>query len=159
MAWVERYVAKQTFIDSTGKSSTIETRVSGASATTYLTAVDKAARDATSIGVYFNATAALSSAVEYQRSVEKVDEQDSVSDPVAGTYHFDKIAVSTRAGLDNYSATIPARKMAALTLADDGVTIDTADAGLVQAYVTALQAVALAKNGSVPAVTRMRVSQ
>lgn len=159
MAWVERYVAKQTFIDSTGKSSTVETRVAGAAATTYLTAADKAARDATSIGVYFAKTAALSSAVEYQRSVEKVDEQDAVTDAAAGVYHFDKIAVSTRAGLDNYSATIPARKMSALNLADDGVTIDTSDSGAVQEYVTALQAVSVAKNGASVTVTRMRVSQ
>lgn len=159
MAWIERYVAKQTFIDSTGKSSTVETRVASAAATTYLTAVDKAARDATSIGALFAATAALSSAVEYQRSVEKIDEQDSVADAAAGVYHFDKIAVSTRAGLDNYSSTIPARKMAAIDLADDGVTIDTADGAEVQTYVTALQAVALAKNGATVSVTRMRVSQ
>lgn len=159
MAWIERYVAKQTFIDSTGKSSTVETRVAGAAATTYLTAADKTARDATSIGTLFSATAALSSAVEYQRSVEKIDENDAVSDPAAGVYHFDKVAVSTRAGLDNYSSTIPARKMAALTLADDGVTVDTADGALVQAFVTALQAVAIAKNGSPVTVTRIRVSQ
>lgn len=159
MAWVERYVAKQTFIDSTGKSSTVETRITGAAATTYLTAADKTARDATSVGALFGATAALSSAVEYQRSVEKIDEQDTVADAAAGVYHFDKITISTRAGLDNYSSTVPARKMAALDLADDGVTVDTADGAEVQTFVTALQAVAIAKNGSPVTVTRIRVSQ
>ncbi len=158
MAWIERFVAKQTFIDSTGKSSTVETRVGSVAANAYLDAGSKALRDATAVGTYFAATAALSGGVEYQRSVEAIDENDAVTDAATGVYHFDKIAVSTRAGLDNYSATIPARLMSALTLADDGVTIDTG-VGLPLAYVNALEAVAVAKNGSGVDVTRMRVSQ
>lgn len=159
MAWVERYVAKQTFIDSTGKSSTVETRVNATDANAYLDAGTKLLRDASAIGVYFDAVAALSTATEYQRSLEVIDEQDTVADAPVGSYHFDKIAVSTRAGLDNYSATIPARDMGALTLADDGVTIDTNDAGEVAAYVAALEDVSIGKNGSTVTVTRMRVSQ
>lgn len=158
MAMQERYIGKLALIDSTGKSSTIEVRITSTAATEWLTAVG-AAKDATALGTFFTRAAAMSGATDYQQSVELVREDDAASLPGDGVFNFDKFAVSYKAGLDNYTLTIPARLLSAVSLADDGVTVVTGGAGAVDNFISSFEGVVLAKNGAVPDVTKVRVSQ
>lgn len=161
MAIQSSYFAVAEFIDSRSQSSAVRVRIPKAKADLWYNAADATARAATDVGLLFNALNGLSSAYMYKTYVVLEDEQDApaVPAPDSNIYNFDKLGVSFRAGLDNYSMTIPARSDANYTVNTDGVSVILGATGTaqVQDFVTRFQANVLAKNGGTPVVTKITV--
>lgn len=164
MATVLEYNFNITVIDSRGKFTTHTIRANAVDANAYIDAVDDAARTATDLGGYLSGFMALSAANFVSASVEKVVKDDAYSQPAADSniYHFDKLTVGYKVGLERYITTIPSRDDSAYNVAPNAIDVLITGAGAstpTTDFVTAFQAIALDKDGEGPAVvTYMKVS-
>jgi len=163
MAIVVQYWAKQTFLDSAKKSSTVETRWGSVAGDAWINAADATARNATAIGTFFLACAALVAAPNNEVAVEKrvINDAITYAAPDDNVYHFDKIALSLKSGLDIYTLTLPSRDDATYLVADDGVTIITTGDGASDEMVdlkSAIDGNLVVKNGGTATLVGARVA-
>jgi len=161
MAYQDKWVAFLNIGDSREKITPVEFYVSAADAVLYLEAAAGAARAATDVGVLIAAAFGLSDGTLMSQGVRLVQEDDTAVFPPASAevYNFDKLATSYQAGFKNYSQSIPARDMAAVTVESDGVTviIGASGSGEVQAFEDAFNDTALGENGASATLRKMYV--
>jgi hypothetical protein len=154
----EAYIS---FVDSRKKTSVHAINVSTADAKAYVAAADEAARAATEVGVYFDAVMALSNGAASDRGIRYNTKDNALVIPPVDDeiFGFDKLTVGWSSGLENFSLTIPARKMDAIEVVARNGDIDMAT-GAAQDWIQAFLDVATTRSGN-PAtqVTYMRVTQ
>jgi hypothetical protein len=141
------------------KIANFETRVTGASVAAFVDAADHAARLATTLGVLYTKTNALSIGVPKSWGVKYVEVDDAAVPPSAsaGVYPFDKFAAQLIAGGINSQITIPARKDSAVVFESDGISLELDDGAAVEDWISAFEAVALSEDLVAPNVQRMFV--
>lgn len=164
MATVESYYLSMSFGDCRQKQSNVRYRLTTIAAQAWLNAADAAARAATTVGVLVTKVNALTDATLISWGVELESANDAAIYPVgdSGVYNFDKVSVQTKAGLKNYTSTIPARNDTAINVGADGVNVILTGAGAsaaVTEFISAYEAVVLADNGLVPDITGMYIAQ
>jgi len=125
------------------KMATVEHYVPVAAVTAYNAAADDAARAATTIGVFFDAEAALSLGVVKKHDVGFSYVDLAALPPAANekVYPFDKIGVSFTADGEYYVSSIPARDNDAFVVGPDGITILIETGSAAEDYVAAFNAV------------------
>lgn len=163
MAAVTRHYANLTLGDSASKRYNFRIRVNSTDGQAWLEAADPSARAATDIGVMFGKVMALTALNLEKSSVTLEDTDDAFAFPApdSNIYGFDKLATQLKAGLKNYTLTIPGRDDAAYNVSPDGLTVLIDGAGASAAtteFITALEAVMLADNGDTVNVQGMRVA-
>lgn len=147
--------------DQRKRSSPVAIRVNQADAEAWLDAADAAARAATQLGVFFDAVAALSNGTIDERGVTKYEVDTTVGYPavqdppifIMDKYAFNYESVGT---VRQQIFTIPCRGNA--VPASDGVTLDLADGGVVQDFVTAFEAVVVGIAGGATTVLSGRTA-
>jgi len=155
---VEAYIS---FVDSRNKKSVHSIGVSAAAAVAYTAAANEAARAATTIGIYFAATVALSLGAPAERGIRYNTKDDALVVPAVDDeiFNFDKLTVGWSTGLKNYTTTIPARDMAAVEVVARNGDIDMAT-GAAQTWIQAFLDVAVDDAGTAATqVNYMRVTQ
>jgi len=161
VAYQDKWTAFMNIGDSRETISVVEFNVSAADAALYLAATAGAARAATDVGVLLAAAFGLSDGTLMSQGVRLVQEDDSAVFPPssAEVYNFDKLAAAYQAGFKNYSVSIPARDMGAVTVESDGVTviIGASGSGQVQAFEDAFNDTALGENGSAATLRKLYV--
>lgn len=162
MPVVNIYRARLSFGDQQKKLFAVEFNVSETDAEAWLTAADEATRAATDLGVFMASLEALSKCSLYEKGVTLVERTEPYTFPAitTATYGFDKLAVSYKAGIRNFTLSIPGRDESAYTVADDGITVITSVAGTaeVQAFVAAFNTTVLAVSGDQGTVQGISVS-
>ena len=163
MATQSRYFANLTLGDSAQKRYNFRVRVTDVAGAAWLAGADPTARGATTIGVLFGKVAALTDLTLEKSSVtlEDIDDAFAFPDANSNLYGFDKLAIATKAGLKNYTVSLPGRDDAAYNVGTDGIEVIISGAGATAAtteFITAYEAVVLADNGEVPNVTGIRVA-
>lgn len=162
MAWVEKGIeAYASYVDSQKKTSVHSIFVNAADARAFVAAADETARAATDIGVYFAAVDALIEAAPVDRGIRFNTKNDALVIPATDDeiFNFDKLTVGWSSGLDNYSLTIPARDMAAVTVVGRNGDCELAT-GAVQTWIQAFLDVAVSKSGDAATqVSYVRVTQ
>ncbi len=147
MANFPTWFCSLTVRDGAQRPSTITFRVPEATAKLYFAAVDKAARDATAIGLLLDGFLTLTSGVEESRSVTVRDEQAPVTFPDEAVLRGNKIVVGYHTGAEDNKITIPARDGTAYTQKEDSIEIDITAAGDFADWVTLFEAAALGPTG------------
>lgn len=163
MATVTRYFANLTLGDSAQKRYNFRVRVTTVAGAAWVAAATPVLRAATTVGVLFGKVIALSDLTIEKSSVtmEDVDDTFGFPDPNDNLYGFDKLGIAMKAGLKNYTVTLPGRDDAAYNVAPDGIEVLIEGAGASAAtteFITAFEAVVLADNGEVPDITSIRVA-
>jgi len=141
------WVASLTVRDGAQRASTIQFRVPEVTAKLYFAAVDKAARDATAIGLLFAAFLTLTSGVEQMRSVTVMDETAPVTYPAEAILRGNKIVVGYHSGAQDPKITVPARDATAYTQKEDSIEIDITAAGDFADWITLFESTALGPQG------------
>lgn len=164
MAEVVSYRAGLSLGDSKNKLADVTWRVNQTMFDAYDAAADAAARAATPVGLLMDGIAGLSSANVFARRIVKEIELDNATFPSDGTgiYNFDKITVALKAGVDNYTMTIPARDDSVIDtgMVDGVINIQAGTrTAEVDAFITALANGLIAKNGSQAIVQKMYVNR
>lgn len=145
MALVDLHYAFVTFLDSRGKQSTAQFRVSSTDASAYYGALTQILKDATTVGQLLLSFEDLSAGVMLSKGVRLETIEDTASPPAPddNIYHFDKLVVHYHAGIKNHWVSIPSRADANYTVAADGVTVILDDAAMVADFVSRFDAVVL----------------
>lgn len=154
MANFPRYLASITVKDNANRPSTASWFVPFATAQTYWAAADKAARDATAIGLLFQKALACMEGVEVSRQVTLIDETDPYALPASGVVRGNKIEVAGTGGGKPYIMSLPTRKAASYTLKANSIDIDITAPGDFATYLTALEATAVDSNGNSINITK-----
>jgi len=147
MANYPTWFASLTVRDGAQRASTIQFRVPEATAKLYFAAADKAARDATAIGLLFAAFLTLTGATEQMRSVTVQDEAAPVSYPAETVLRGNKIVAGYHSGAGDFNITVPARDETAYTQKENSIEIDIAAAGDFADWITLFESTALGPNG------------
>lgn len=164
MAQVVTYRAGMTLGDSKNKLVSVEWRIDATMFAAYNTAADAAARAATTVGLVMAGIAGLSACNVFERRVFKVIDEDTATFPgdTTGVFNFDKISVSLKAGVDNYTMTIPGRKLSAYStgMIDGVINIAVGTrTSEVDDFITAIANGMIMKNGSQGIVQKMYVNR
>lgn len=141
------WYASMTVRDGAQRPSTLSFRVPEATAKLYFAAADKAARDATAIGLLFAGFLTLTKGVEESRSVTVRDETSPLVYPDEDVLRGNKIVVGYLTGAQVAKITIPARDGTAFTQKEDSIEIDITAAGDFADWITLFEATALGPNG------------
>jgi len=164
MAEVVGYRAGLTFGDSRNLLADVVWRINQTMFDAYDGAADAAARAATPLGLYMAGIAGLSSCALFERRIFKVIEIDNAVFPAdtSMVFNFDKITTSLKAGIDNYTMTIPGRKNSVIStgMVDGIINIQVGTrTAEVDAFITSLANGLIAKNGSQAIVQKMYVNR
>lgn len=145
MALVDLHYAFVTFLDSRGKQSSVQFRVSSTDASAYYGALTQILKDATTVGQLLLSFEDLSAGVMLAKGIRLETIEDTAAPPAPddNVYHFDKLLCHYRSGLKNHFLTIPARDDTAYSVAADGVTVILADGADVADFVSRFNAVVL----------------
>lgn len=147
MANYERAVASVTVVDGANRPSVVQVYVPLATAKLFWAAADKAARDATAIGVLFAKLAAVTAGVIQSTSVTLIDETAPISIPAETVLRGNKLVLALASGTDVYRLSIPARDATAYTPKADSIEVDFAAAGDLADFISQLETVSIGKNG------------
>ena len=147
MANYPTWYCSLTVRDGAQRPSTITFRVPEATAKLYFAAADKAARDATAIGLLFDGFLTCTEGVEEARSVTVRDEQAPVTFPLDSVLRGNKIVVGYHTGAEDNLISIPARDATAYTQKADSIEIDISAAGDFADWITLFEASALGPTG------------
>lgn len=154
MAAYEEAYAEITTIDGVNRTSTTTWRVPIATAKTYLAAADRAARDATAIGLLFAAFLQCTLSSMQSRRVYILDKDAPIA-PIADTVlRGNKLVVGYESGGKNYTFTIPARDGTAYTQNPNEPTVDITAAGDFADFITALESTVVGPNNIAVDVTK-----
>ena len=158
MALVDFHYAYAQFGDSRAKTTTVRIRVLSAEATAYFGAVTQILKDATPVGQLLLSLEDLSAGSMMGKGVSLLTADDTTTFPGSDSdiFTFDKLAVHYASGFDNYQFTIPCRDSANYTMESDGVHVNQT-LGLVDEFISRLEAVGVAKNGGAMNVTAITV--
>lgn len=154
MANFPKYEASLTVKDNAGRPSVVSFYVPFATAQAYWAAADKAARDATTIGVFFTKLMACVDGVEVSRQVTLIDETDPFSLPASGVVRGNKIVIAGTGGGKPYIVSLPTRKASSYTLKPNSIDIDIEAVGAFATFVDAIGATAVDSNGNSINVTK-----
>jgi len=158
MALVDFHYAYSQFGDSRGKTTTVRIRVNSAQANAYFGAVTQILKDATPVGQLLLSLEDMSAGSMMGKGVSLLTADDTTIFPGSDSdiFTFDKLAVHYASGFDNYQFTIPCRDSANYTMESDGVHVNQT-LGLVDEFISRLEAVGVAKNGGAMNVTAITV--
>jgi hypothetical protein len=125
-----RYVLSITFKDGVQRDSVVSYYVLPAEAKAYFAAADKAARDASALGVLATKVKAMTLMFPVQVSVSIEDVTDPVTIPAVTTLRGNKLAFAMRSGGRGLTTTIPGRDPASFEQGPDSllVALDTPSA-------------------------------
>jgi len=164
MAQVVKYRAGMSVGDSKNKLASIEWNINVTMFTAYSGAADQAARLATPVGTFMAGIEGLTACNVFERRVFKVIEEDAAVFPADSkmVFNFDKITVAIKAGVDNYTLTIPGRDNSVIStgMVDGIINIETGTrTAEVDAFFTSLANGYIAKNGSQGIIQKMYVNR
>lgn len=145
--------------DSRKRTTEVRIRVRSTDANAYWAAATQILKDGTSVGQLLLSIEDLSKCTMMGKGVQLVTEDDAATFPLPNSdvYIFDKLGVSYTAGFDSYQITIPGRDTASYQVADDGVTVLSNAPQQVVDFISRFNAVALAKNGQAPTISKLLV--
>lgn len=158
MANYPRWLASMTLRDYAQRDSVWQIYVPEATAKLYFAAADKAARDATAIGVLFGYLLTVSKMSEVQRQVSVVDETAPVAAVASGVFRGNKIVMYGQTGPDGWTLSVPGRDETAYTLQTNNIDIDIEAAGDFKTFYEQVEVVALGKGGLAVAVQAAQVN-
>lgn len=153
MANYPTWVAEIGLRDGVKRDSIMSFRVPEATAKLYMAAVDKAARDATAIGLLLSAVLTVSLCAERYRRVYVEDKTAPVTNPADTVLRGNKVVVGYQSGPGNYTFTIPGRDPSAYTQNADEVTIDISATGEFADFLALVASTALGPTGLSVAAT------
>lgn len=164
----ENFVERSWFMSNTNpktrrqKVATVRWRVPEVVVNNYLAAADDAARAATAAGLLIAAADALSLGVGVKVTVGTafVDNLAVPPTPDDFVFPFDKLGISYRADGENYVSSIPARKNAAVTLGNDGISVILGATGTaeVQDFVTQFESIVLSEENAAATITQITIT-
>lgn len=140
--------------DGADRASSVQFRVPEATAKLYMAAADRAARDATAVGLIFDAILLTTDMVEESRSVSVVDISSPYSIPAETVLRGNKIVLLGLTGAKGYKLTIPGRDATSYTPKADSIEIDIAANGDLKDLITLLDAGIVGSNGLAVTVTK-----
>lgn len=147
MANYPHWVMQITLQDGVGRDSVMAFYVPEATAKLYFAAADKAARDATAIGVLFGKILAVTECQEVARRVYVEDLTSPLSALDDDILRGNKIVVHAQAGADPLTFTVPGRDATSYTQNSDKVTIDISAAGDFKTFYEGVQSVCISRHG------------
>ena len=155
MAFVERWYASVTIVDTAKRASTVSLYVSEANAEAWLVAADQTARDLTDIGVFFIAFNAMTDGVVVNEKVSMERDEASITYP-SDAYRGNKAIINSNTSTGvNLETSIPARTDANIPLITNSINIDVASSDTAwAAYRTALLAIAQTNQGGTATTLR-----
>lgn len=154
MANYPSWVAEIGLIDGVTRHSTMSFRVPEATAKTYMAAADKAARDATAIGLLLSACLTVTSMEETYRRVYVEDLNSPVGDVADTILRGNKIVVGYQSGPGNFTFTIPGRDGTAYTQQADKVSLDLSATDAFTDFISLVESTALGPGGLAISVTK-----
>jgi hypothetical protein len=146
MANFERAKAYMTWKDGANRSTTTEFYVPLATARTFWAAANKAARDATAIGLLFAAAAQCSLLTLERTGVYLEDQESPITLPAKTALRGNKIVTGFLSNAKNYTFTLPGRDPTAYT-PGSGITIDFEAAGDYADFLTLFESTCISDNG------------
>lgn len=145
MAFALQYVAEIGFADARKKATSRQFIVDATVAEAWLTALDNAARVATTLGQFLEDVSLHSGCEVLYFGVSKRDVEDTIAYPSdeSNIFNFDQFAVSYSVNGRARQFTIPGRQAAAVNMASDGITVqdDTGGTTTTQDMVGAISSV------------------
>jgi hypothetical protein len=153
MANYPKWYASMTLRDYANRPSVVNVRVPEATAKLYFAAADKAARDATAIGLLFAGLLTVTEMVEESRSCYVQDETAPVVLPATGVVRGNKAVLLGETGAEGYRLSIPGRKAASYTLKTNSIEIDIEADGDFKDFIALLETAALGVGGLAVAIT------
>ncbi len=154
MANYPEWYAEMTVMDGVQRTSTMSFRVPEATAKLYVAAADKAARDATAIGVFFAALLETTLCAEVSRRVYVIDKNMPVGAVDDTVLRGNKIVVGYQSGAGNFTFTIPGRDGTSYTQKPDEPEIDITASGDFKTFYESFETVCLGPNGIAVDVTK-----
>jgi hypothetical protein len=154
MANYPEWYAEMTLVDGVGRTSVVSARVPEATAKLYFAAADKAARDATAIGVHFSKLLEVTLCEEQSRRVYVIDKTAPVGAIDDSVLRGNKIVVGFQSGAGNYTFTLPGRDATAYTQKTDEPEIDISAAGDFKTFYESFETVCLGPTGLSADVTK-----
>lgn len=166
MAEVATYYATVTVADQAEKFSTVRLRVDATDGKAYVAAADKAARDATKVGLLQLAVFSLMKSSQYYSfGLDSVMVNDAFVYPAitTDTFNSDKLNISYRTSVGglprNLDFSIPQREPTSFEFESNGVNVVLADGGDVEDLVTQIIDTMLSTYGTaVTAVNEVTVN-
>lgn len=146
MANYPKWFASMTLRDNADRTSIWQIRVPEATAKLYFAAADKAARDATAIGLLFAQVLLCTDMVLESQGVTVLDETAPLTLPASGVARGNKIVLLGEAGPDPWKLTIPGRKASAFTLKTNSVEIDIDEAGALNSLIALIMTTGIGTN-------------
>lgn len=140
--------------DGADRPSSVQARVPKTTAQLYFAAADKAARDATAIGLIFAALLTVTGMVEESRSVTVMDVNSPYTIPDETVLRGNKIVLLGLTGAKGYKLTLPGRDPTSYTPKADSIEIDIAATGNLADLITLLDAGILGSNGVAVNITK-----
>lgn len=153
MANYPKWFASMTLRDYANRPSVVAIRVPEATAKLYMAAADKAARDATAIGLYFAGLLTVTEMVEESRSVYVMDETAPVTLPATGVVRGNKAVMLGETGAEGYRLSIPGRDASSYTLKTNSIEVDINADGAFKDFIALLETVALGVGGLSVSIT------
>jgi len=153
MANYPQWYMSMTLRDYANRSSVVKIRIPEATAKLYFAAADKAARDATAVGLLFGALLTVTEMVEESRSCYVQDETSPVTLPATGIVRGNKAVLLGETGSEGFRLSIPGRDPASYTLKTNSIEIDIEAAGDFKDFIALLEAAALGVGGLSVAIT------
>lgn len=158
MANYPNWVASITFRDGADRPSTVQFYVPEATAKLYFAAADKAARDATAVGLLFAAVAKCTSMVIESQTCSVIDVTSPYTLPAEDVLRGNKIVIGYLSGPRQFTLTIPGRDESSYTPKADSVEIDYEAAGDFADFITAFESACLGITGLAVSVVKAYVN-
>lgn len=158
MANFPGWTASITLRDGADRPSTVQFYVPEATAKLYFAAADKAARDATAIGLLFAAVLTLTGMVEESRSVQVTDITSPYTIPAETVLRGNKLVLGYLSGARSFTISFPGRDTTAYTPKADSIEVDFEDAGDLADFITLFESTALGITGLAVSVNKAYVN-
>jgi len=158
MAQYPSWVAEIGLMDGVGRASSVSFRVPSATAQAYFAAADKAARDATAIGLLLTAVKTLTLMTEVYRKVYVQDLEKPIGAIADTILRGNKFTIGYESGIGTYSFTIPGRDESSYVQNADALSIDFAADSDLADFITLFESTCVGPNGVAVSVNKAYIN-